>query len=64
MRLRLSRPQSTTNVSQSDSEQVYVQLGTINRSDSEGTASPGRALCSAWDDLSSLDEVVEGRAGD
>ena len=24
----------------------------------------GRALCSAWDDLSSLDEVVEGRAGD
>ena len=24
----------------------------------------GRALCSAWDDLSSFDEVVEGRAGD
>ena len=24
----------------------------------------GRALCSAWDDLSSLDEVVEGGAGD
>ena len=25
---------------------------------------PARALCSAWDDLSSLDEVVEGSTGD